>query len=657
MNRLPGIVLALVLIIYGNSANAVPDTLSLEGKLGLIRRSFNNQLTSNPTGARLELDKALALKGLGDHKPWLLQVWIDKAEWYKCRGWLDSAITQGYNNLKLSAEVKVDSLTAPANLQLGVAYQKKGLTDSALKYLQSGASIARMAGLKKLIIRSLYYLGAYYNSFDRDGDKKKLAFDYFSRCQAEATQLKDDFLIAYAHDGLGSYLTGAQDYDLALYNFKQSAEIYRRLNNRIFEARAYNNISLIYDYKEDASESIAYAQKAIEVFKELGSENDLMLSYLNLAATLGNQERFTESFEYYAKAQQLGIKLNSLDNLQTIYNNLSGLYAQKGDHKKALEYFEKYAALKDSLMNEEKLRYISELETKYEVQQKEYDRQLSVAEAALQKRRAYLWLSAACFLLITGATLLLYYRHKIKAARLLAEKNEQLYRKKINEIIKEQELKSINEIMEGQENERRRIAEDLHDRLGSMLATVKLHFNAVEQKIESLELKSMDQYQKANKLLDQVCDEVRKIAHNMESGVLVNFGLLHALTDLKEALEQSSSLKIQVHSFGIKQRLSSDMEISLYRIIQELLSNVLKHSGATEVNIDLNAGTDSLTLMVSDNGRGYDPGATSGSGMGLRNIGGRVARLQGKFYVDSGKKNGTTSIIEIPLHHDPGSDS
>ncbi len=653
MNRLAGIVLALLFIIHNNKVLAVSDTLGLNAKVMKARQAFGRLISSDPAGAYHALLNVLSVKELAQNETLLLQVMTDKAEWFKNTGELDSALSVGYQNLKLAGGLQSDSLTTPVYLQLGVTWQKKGINDSALKYLQSGATLAQNLNHKKLMVKSFYYLGAFFNS---TGNKEK-AFTYFDRSYKEALTLKDDFLMAFALDGLGAFYTENGEYNKALSAFQKSAEMYGTLNNKIFEARAWNNISLIYDNIDLYEESIRYALKAIQVFKELNSENDLMLSYLNLGTTMGNQERFNESLNYYAMAEALGKKLNSLENLQTIYCNISGIYTQKGEHKKALEYFEKYAELKDSLMNLGKQKYISELETKFEVQQKEHEKQLSLAEAALQKRRSFLWLSAACFLLVAGTLLLFYYRQKVRSTRELAEKNEQLYRKRLNEIIKEQELKSINQIMEGQENERRRIAEDLHDRLGSMLATVKLHFNAVEQKIESLELKSMDQYQKANKLLDQVCDEVRKIAHNMESGVLVNFGLLHALTDLKEALEQSSDLKIQVHAFGIKQRLGSDIEISLYRIIQELLSNVLKHSGATEVNIDLNAGTDSLTLMVSDNGKGYDTANTSGSGMGLRNIGGRVARLNGKFYVDSGTKNGTTNIIEIPLHHDPGSDS
>jgi hypothetical protein len=189
---------------------------------------------------------------------------------------------------------------------------------------------------------------------------------------------------------------------------------------------------------------------------------------------------------------------------------------------------------------------------------------------------------------------------------------------------------------------------------GSMLSSIKLHFNAVEEKLDGAEMKTFQQYTRANNLLDDVVNEVRNIAHNMESGVLQSFGLLAALDDLRDTLKNTGALQIVISSFGMGERLSSDIEITVYRVIQELMSNTIRHSGAKKITIDLTRSREQLTVIYSDDGKGYKPAEPVRNGMGLKHIQTRLSRINGKLFVDSGNNNGTTSIIEIPLQDDKG---
>jgi signal transduction histidine kinase len=242
---------------------------------------------------------------------------------------------------------------------------------------------------------------------------------------------------------------------------------------------------------------------------------------------------------------------------------------------------------------------------------------------------------------------------QLKNRNLIIKQSQDKQKQRIKELIKEKELEAINAMMEGQENERTRIARDLHDRLGGTLSIVKMHFKSVEESIEVLKEKNVKQYKEANNLLDEACNEVRKIAHDMTSGVLMKFGLLAALEALKETVEKADRLKLNLIDIGLEDRLSYAYEINIYRIIQELLTNTVKHANASEMNIQLFRKQQSLSIVVDDNGVGFNTEDKAiPKGIGLKNIESRVHKFNGEINIDSGKGAGTTITIDLPLNEE-----
>jgi len=202
--------------------------------------------------------------------------------------------------------------------------------------------------------------------------------------------------------------------------------------------------------------------------------------------------------------------------------------------------------------------------------------------------------------------------------------------------------------MLGQEEERKRISRDLHDRLGSMLAMVKNHFKSVEEDIDHLKTSNVNLYQKANKLLDEACHEVRKISQDIASGTLTKFGLTASMEDLRNTLEESKQIDVEFISHGFKDRLTLDYEINIYRIFQELISNVLKHSEASELSMQILKSKEIVNIIVEDNGIGFNHESQI-DGMGLKNVEARVLGLQGEMKIDSKINQGTTVTIDIPI--------
>ncbi len=305
-----------------------------------------------------------------------------------------------------------------------------------------------------------------------------------------------------------------------------------------------------------------------------------------------------------------------------------------------------YSVLQDSIYNQDKASAIAEMQTKYETAEKERLASEAELKATQATTRSRTFLALFLAALAVAAATFFYFRHRQRTAALIAEQQEQLHIKEVEELLKDQEIKSINAVLEGQEGERVRIAKDLHDRLGSMLTTVKWSFDGYLE--GSTDRQDLAPLQKANRMLDDAYQEVRRISHDMVSGVLTKFGLVPAVEELCNAINASRRLEAKLVVFGMEERPDNQVEITLYRVIQELMSNILKHAKASTVTIQISRIEDELNVTVEDDGQGFDPAAVK-SGMGLKNIEARVRGINGSVFFDTGKGNGTSVLIEVPV--------
>lgn len=201
-------------------------------------------------------------------------------------------------------------------------------------------------------------------------------------------------------------------------------------------------------------------------------------------------------------------------------------------------------------------------------------------------------------------------------------------------------------MIEGQETERLRIAQDLHDSLGGLLSTVKTHFSIIQSEIQQLE--SLDITSITNKLIDEACGEVRRISHNMLPQSLSISGLQGAVEDIAEQLEaQNYEVTLQID--GLKKSENTARDAAIYRLIQELVSNMRKHAQASSILIQIFGNEELLSITIEDNGLGFDyEKAIAKDGLGLKSINSRVAYLDGTIDWDSRLDAGTSINITIP---------
>lgn len=223
----------------------------------------------------------------------------------------------------------------------------------------------------------------------------------------------------------------------------------------------------------------------------------------------------------------------------------------------------------------------------------------------------------------------------------------ELRERRIDELIRKQEVESVNALLKGQNAERRRISQELHDRLGGILFTAKLYNGSMEKKLAKVKTEHRTGYQKLTKLLDEAVDEVRRISHDLYEGSVARFGYSTVLRQLISAIDTSDNPAIDFQDDLESDILDEAKQKELYAITQELLSNTLKHAGAGAIHIHLRSDAKNIDFTYADNGLGFDPEKDT-DGIGLENIKNRAARLNANLTFETAPGKGTKYNLSIP---------
>ena len=225
----------------------------------------------------------------------------------------------------------------------------------------------------------------------------------------------------------------------------------------------------------------------------------------------------------------------------------------------------------------------------------------------------------------------------------------------IKDISKEKKADTIKPLMEavlfGQESEREQIAAELHDSINPLLSIASLNADTLLSFHEKKEELPTNLLEGIISLMENAMQGIKEISANLSPAVLKNFGLKKALEQLCNKVSETDQFKVSFQIFGLEDRLNGGVELALYRVAQELLNNIIKHADATEVEIQLIQHKDSVVLMISDNGIGFDAASEElkTNGFGFKNINSRMETLNGLLSIDSSKGRGTTITVEVPV--------
>jgi len=463
---------------------------------------------------------------------------------------------------------------------------------------------------------------------------------------------KDTLSIGYSLQTLCTDLIYLDRLEEVLPYLKSLIPIADNTIDQNLSAEAYSTIGTYYFKKADYTKASLYFNKAIDNAETLENKYQVANHYNSLGQTFLKQNKLDDARQTLLKAMTLA-KEN--DNTRAIYNvalSLSDYYAAAGDYKSSRENLELHLKLKDSILNADTRNYSSFIETKYEINKKENEilrlqKVRQQKDFAIKRRNTYL--AIAWGLLTAMFVIISLLRRNLKSRKKLAEQQAAIQKEKITSMEKQQQVASLQSMINGQETERIRIAKDLHDGLGGIFSTVKMHFSTLQHEIP--EVKNNQLYSKTSDLINNAADELRKVAHNMMPEVLMKVGLVEALKDFCNNISAGKLLTISLQTFGMEKRLSSSTEIMVFRIIQELINNIIKHAYASEAIIQFNREANRLSITIEDNGRGFDTKeAEEKATMGITTVKNRVDYLNGKLTIDSRRDIGTTVMIDLLLN-------
>jgi signal transduction histidine kinase len=300
----------------------------------------------------------------------------------------------------------------------------------------------------------------------------------------------------------------------------------------------------------------------------------------------------------------------------------SSMLSKAERYKEAYEHYVRAFNLFQENYKAENQLQINQLETQFKTKEIAEAKKLSDAKSLAEKRQKenYLILLVLVVSVVLIAFLVLYLRNTKKNAAIKLR-------------FQEERLASI---IEGQEQERARIAKELHDGIVQDLTVLKMEMSNLNQESESI-----------NKL-DKITKEVRELSYQMMPVTLREMGLISAIEELLHRSLSKNGIAFELEHFNYEERLSDKIEVSVYRICQELLNNVLKHAGASRVSVMIRKSETQLTFIFEDNGKGFDT-ETSKKGIGLESLNSRIAFLNGNLEIDSSEQKGTTAFIRIPL--------
>lgn len=389
----------------------------------------------------------------------------------------------------------------------------------------------------------------------------------------------------------------------------------------------------------------------IDLEKKYGLNHVSAEIYHLMAKNLYKDDQIEEAYEYALQSQELNLGSNflSLDN----YTLLAEIYDKKKEPQMAFENTLKASQIKTELYNQEKYALSNQLAVKYqtyekekEIKELELDNELK--EFRLTQRTRLFIILLSIFSIIAAGAFYLYrlQRQKLAIKNLIAEQQEEISKQKINELENSLNIKNLKAMVKGQEAERTRIATDLHDSLGGMLSTLKLQYDSLQ--LDHKELSQDQDYYKVMDLIDEACKDVRDIARNLKPNALEKMGLGAALKDLINRYSLRGVMDISLHVNDVDKYLSEEAKLHVYRIIQELLNNALKHANATEIDVQLNKNDQELLIVVEDNGKGFNQHKIT-KGLGLGNLESRVNLLRGEMEIDSLEDQGTSVMVHIPI--------
>lgn len=547
---------------------------------------------------------------------------------------IDLSKTENFEerNKKLKGVIRAyqgqNDCLANALRRLGLLYKNNGQSDSAIKYFLEAHRYSVKAKDKLSQASNLNQIATVYV----EQKNFRQAMQYFRMAFEAYSQLQDFRGMSDATYNLAEMQFELNQRDSACNNCLLSLGYMRRWGDTSTVGYNYDLLSrhgLVTGMTERA---LQFSKTAINLFQREEDVSGMLPALSQTGKVFEKMGRIDSALAYFIKSFRLSDRYGYRQHLSENAGLIAATFEKLNQPDSAIRYLKLKQAISDSLHNQVRDKNTTEMLTRFDTEKKELALEAEKQTSANRK-------AMNTALLITAALLALFMLLMWRSFR---------QQKKIKQ--KESELNQANALLRGQDAERERIARELHDRVGSMLSTVKLHFTGMESQMSDLITQQSNTYQKALHLLDETYEEVRRISHDLDTGLLGRYGLRTAMLQLTQLISSANKVKVQYIDNNLPPELYQPFETELYRITQELLSNTIKYAGASEASIQISRNNGNLIYSYEDDGIGFSkPQLEQAKGLGYKNIEARVQKLNAQWHLDTSPGNGVNLIIEIPL--------
>jgi signal transduction histidine kinase len=530
---------------------------------------------------------------------------------------------------------------------------------------------------------SFYIAAGYLNLgevYDNNGDNERSVQFCFKGLQI-AERLNEKSLLQDAYSALQRIYLARSEFDKAIQYGKLAVTLAREMNNKAKEATQSYNLAYTYNLTKDFDKSIAVSENVLKVSREIGEKRIESYALYNLCSINLRTGKLNEALRYGLMCLKIAQQNSDKGIESSTLAALASIYAQLRQYKEAEKYATEALYIREK--TEDKLGIIeiksilaniyfaldqpakayslrmevedfedsynqsilskqsSELEKKYETEKKEARIKIQQAQIHQKNILNYFLIGGAAALLVI--LLLTYHNYRNR---------QKLQQAKIDELETEKQLTATEAVLKGEEQERTRLAKDLHDGLGGMLSGIKFSLSNMKENL-IMTPDNAQAFERSIDMLDSSIKEMRRVAHNMMPEVLVKYGLDKALKEFCSEIDRSGAINVSYQSVGMNNAgIEQTTAVTIYRIVQELVNNAIKHAQAKNLLVQLHQAERErlLAITVEDDGKGFDVASLKQSGgMGWHNIENRVEFLNGKLDIQSGVDKGTSVMIEFTI--------
>jgi len=590
--------------------------------------------------------------------------------------------------LALSKKIKNNHLILSALNDIGVCYIELNKMDSAVITFELAIPVARQLGDTLRVARITANIGnVYLNKNDRVkaieyylqaaglwetcADKNRLsalysniswlftqqkeydkAIEYGNKALALSQMLGDNYSAVNALLNLSGTYSNTGNFEKQFELLQQALPLAKKGEDIEQVATAYDDLGDYYFQQKKYQPSLENYLEGHKYVLQMGNKYHLCTSLSMLAQACYKLNQHDKALQYIVQAEKVADEVGARADLKEIYRTRAEIEQQAGNNKLAAEYFSKTLIISDSLFKAETSEKVAEVEAQYqnekkqkEIVQLEKDKQIQ-SLSIKQKSTLNYFLIASLIALVTLG--FLGYRN-LRHRHQLAKQQDELQQQRIRELEKDKQLVAVDSLLQGQEEERSRLAKDLHDGLGGLLSGVKFSLSNMKDNL-IITPDNMTVFERSLDMLDTSIRELRRVAHNMMPEMLTKFGLDEALKEYCNTINTTNLLEVKYQSLGMDTRIEKSSEIIIYRIIQELLNNIMKHAAATTAMVQLVKEEGRLSIIVEDNGKGFDIALPKDNkGAGLTSIQSRVDYLKGRLDIHSEAGKGTLVNIEFNI--------